>query len=824
MNGEAAHESIYDAPGLVVIRVDTQFEVWYVNAFGLRLLGYSRLGQVFKRPLMDLLGMDSARSPEFLATLRDIGGHNCVGGLETPLVASDGRRRWISWSIEHRATTDAILAPIFLIGADVTRTHEQLESAVLFRDIAQNNPLSIIITDADRSMLFANPAALATSGYSAAELIGQQPQIFASGLTPEATYREMWAALNAGATWNGEFINRRRDGTIYSEKKTISPIGDPQGQLRFYFSIGEDLSKQRAFEKRLEALTSTDVLTGLRNRSGFLSELTCMAQHAADAKAGIAVVHLDVDGFDSINRLLGHEQADDLLVEIGRRLDDSVRGADVVARLGSDEFGLLLSVPESPSADDYSEVSERLLVAIRQPFTVGGRTIEITPSIGIAGFPADGREAGDLLACAASATQKAKRAGGDTIARFDSALAIEDSVRRELLGELRHAIESSQLVLHYQPQLSLQTGAVIGLEGLVRWRHPDKGLIPPGRFIPVAEESGLIIAIGEWVLAEACRQMRQWLDAGFSPIKVAVNLSARHFRFSNLCLNVGNALATHQLAPQTLEIEITEGAMMHDVAIATRTSQRLKEVGVRLSLDDFGTGYSSLAYLSRFPIDIVKIDQSFVRDITTNPTNAAIAQATIAMSHKLGMVALAEGVETEEQMHYLRRNDCDEMQGYFFSRPLPAEEIAALRRSGKQLDLGTRQGATPPTVLLVDDEPNILSALNRLLRREGYRVLTAGSADEALAILAREPVDVVISDQRMPQMTGTELLARVKTLHPRTVRMILSGYSEISAVTDAINKGAVYKYLNKPWDDEHLRSEIRDAFRTWRERFGKDDE
>jgi len=247
---------------------------------------------------------------------------------------------------------------------------------------------------------------------------------------------------------------------------------------------------------------------------------------------------------------------------------------------------------------------------------------------------------------------------------------------------------------------------------------------------------------------------------------------------------------------------------------------------VRLSLDDFGTGYSSLAYLSRFPIDIVKIDQSFVRNITTDPGNATIAQAIIAMSHKLGKIALAEGVETDEQMHYLRRNDCDEMQGYLFSRPLPADQLAALRSAGKRLDLGPSKGETLPTVLLVDDEPSILSSLNRLLRREGYRVLLADSADAALVVMARETVEVIVSDQRMPLITGTELLtellARVKMLYPRTVRMVLSGYSEISAVTDAINRGAIHKY-RKPWDDEHLKSEIRDAFRTWKDRFGQND-
>jgi diguanylate cyclase (GGDEF)-like protein/PAS domain S-box-containing protein len=821
LSGEASPASIYDALGLIVIRVDAELKVWYVNSFGLRLLGYSRLGQVFRRPLRELLGGDSLHSPEFLAELRDICGRGGVRQVETPLTTSAGRQLWISWSIEERVGADTVLAPIFLIGSDVTRVHQSLESALLFRDIAQNTPLSVIITDAERSILFANAAVLAVTGYAAEDVIGRKPQMFSSGLTPASTYRDMWAALGSGTSWSGELINQRKDGSVFTERLTISPITDQEGQISFFFAIGEDSTRQRELETQLEAFTTTDALTGLRNRIGFLAELTRLLKHVADANTGIAVVHIDIDDFDGVNRSLGHEQGDRLLVDIGKRLADAVRESDVVARLGSDEFGLLLIVPDLSSGDDYEEISGRLRAALRPAFSIGERSIEVVASIGFACFPADGDEPGELLARATGATQIAKRDGGDAAARFDRALNTDDLQRRELLGELRQVVENRQLLLHYQPQLSLQTGALIGLEALLRWQHPEKGLIPPGRFIPWAEESGLIIAIGEWVLGEACRQMRAWLDAGFPPIKVAVNLSARHFRLANLYQNVSDALARHQIDPRTLELEITEGAMMNDVAMSARASERLKEIGVRLSLDDFGTGYSSLAYLSRFPIDVVKIDQSFVRDITSNPANAAITQAIIAMSHKLGKITLAEGVETEEQMHYLRRNDCDEMQGYFFSRPLPADEIATLRSSGKRLALGSGTEDALPTVLLVDDEPSILSALRRLLRREGYRVLLADSADAAFAVLAREAVEVIVSDQRMPVMAGTELLARVKTLYPRTVRLVLSGYSEITAVTDAINKGSIHKYLSKPWDDEHLKSEIRDAFRTWKERFGK---
>ncbi len=468
MNGDDPQESIYDALGVVVIRVSAQLEVWYVNAFGLQLLGYSRLGDVFRWPLLDLLGLDPAQTSEFVAQIRDIGAHGHIRDLETALTTCDGRRIWIAWTIEQRTGADAILAPIFLVGADVTRVRERTSAALLFRDIAQNNPLSIIITDAELSIVFANPAASAITGYAASEVLGRTPRMFRSGLTPERTYRELWAALHAGMVWAGEFINQRKNGEIYRERKTISPIVDDQGHTCSYFSIGEDLSTQHDLEERLAALSSIDTLTGLHNRASFLGELTRMTQVAAASGAGVYVVHLDVDHFERVNRLLGQEHADRILVDIARRLSDHVRVGDVVARLGGDEFGLLLAVSEVPSVEPSDEVSDRLLLAIRPPFVVAGREMEVTSSIGIAFFPRDGNDAGDLLARAAGATQTAKRAGGNCVVHFDPILAQEDSSRHQLLADLRCALPGNQLLLHYQPQVNLQTGAVIGLEALVR--------------------------------------------------------------------------------------------------------------------------------------------------------------------------------------------------------------------------------------------------------------------------------------------------------------------------------------------------------------------
>jgi EAL domain-containing protein (putative c-di-GMP-specific phosphodiesterase class I)/CheY-like chemotaxis protein len=442
----------------------------------------------------------------------------------------------------------------------------------------------------------------------------------------------------------------------------------------------------------------------------------------------------------------------------------------------------------------------------------------MTASMGISRYPNDAIDAESLLRNAELASTDARRAGGG---RYSCHVAEQPGHTATghdgVAAELRHAVENGELRLHFQPQLSLVSGEMVGAEALVRWQHPERGLIPPGDFIPLAEESGLIIAIGEWVLGEACRQARAWQTAQLPALRISVNLSARHFRVNDLPDTVAAALASSGLEARYLELELTESAMMQDAAKAVQIVDRLKRLGLRISLDDFGTGYSSLAYLSRFAIDCLKIDPSFVRDITSNPVNASIATAMIAMAHKLGKRVTAEGVETKAQMQFLRRHDCDEMQGFYFSRAVPAEELAELLRAGRRLSFDTDTAAeAQTTLLLVDDEANILNALRRLFRREGYRILTAASGTEALELLAVNPVQVIMSDQRMPGMSGVELLSKVKELYPETVRIVLSGYSEISTVTDAINKGAIWKYITKPWDDEALVKEIRAAFRLLR--------
>jgi EAL domain-containing protein (putative c-di-GMP-specific phosphodiesterase class I)/FixJ family two-component response regulator len=380
--------------------------------------------------------------------------------------------------------------------------------------------------------------------------------------------------------------------------------------------------------------------------------------------------------------------------------------------------------------------------------------------------------------------------------------------------ELRHAIDSDQLRLYYQPLADLRTGQMVSLEALVRWQHPELGLIPPLQFLPLAEGSDLIDVIGYWVLRRACRDLRTWIDNGFSDVRVALNISPRQFRDPQLIEHIEEAVSEAGIEPSLLALEVTEPVLMQDPPGSAATLRQLKNLGVSLMLDDFGTGYSSLTWLKRFPFDRVKIDRAFVRGMLTNADDEAITKAIIAMAHHLGIRVVGEGVESEEQCEFLRRHMCDEIQGYFYSPPVTPKEIEALLVEGRRLpEHLLRNRKKQRTLLLVDDEANILAALKRLLRRDGYNILAANSGQEGLDLLAQHEVGVIVSDQRMPGMTGVEFLRTAKGTHPNTVRIVLSGYTELQSVTDAVNEGAIYKFLTKPWDDQLLREHIAEAFK-----------
>jgi diguanylate cyclase (GGDEF)-like protein len=603
--------------------------------------------------------------------------------------------------------------------------------------------------------------------------------------------------------------------SIYAEEddafdgEEIKVLQELTDDLAYGIASLRESEERKRVEQALEHQAKFDALTGLANRFTLEARLT---QSVADAKRHgnkLALMFVDLDRFKLVNDTLGHGVGDQLLSEVACLLTAAVRESDTVARLGGDEFVVLLKDIEAMA--DAATVASKLIAALNAPLRIDGHEIRPSASIGISLFPDDGDDVGTLMRNADTAMYHAKALGGGSFRLFAPQMNERMAARFAMEADLRRALGHGELLVYYQPQVSLSSGVMTGAEALVRWRHPSKGMVSPAEFIPLAEETGLIEPLGEWVIGNVCRQLRAWLDAGVPVQPVAVNLSARQFRQSELVSLIARSLADNRLDPGLLTLEITEGAVMHDVEAAVATVKQLKALGVRLSLDDFGTGYSSLSYLKRFPIDHLKIDRSFVREVTTDPDSAVICNAVIGLAHSLRMTVIAEGVETEAQMQYLRRQRCDEMQGYLFSKPVPAQEFAELLGDDRRLALPVTEQAQP-TVLIVDDEASVVSALKRLLRRDGYRIITAGSAREGLELLATQSVEVILSDQRMPGMSGTEFLSRVKDLYPQTIRIILSGYTELESVIDAINRGAIYRFFTKPWDDAALRKDIHAAF------------
>jgi diguanylate cyclase (GGDEF)-like protein len=580
---------------------------------------------------------------------------------------------------------------------------------------------------------------------------------------------------------------------------------------RTLICVARDITERRLSEERLRHMAHYDRLTGLPNRTLFFQTLGESIELAQDKEWRIVVLFIGLDRFRKVNDSMGAAMGDQLLHEFSNRLVQCVRLRDTVGRLGGDEFALILTMTRDQQ--DAVLVANEVRETLRNPFELDEHQATLTASIGIAMYPDDANDPETLVKYANTAMQRAKDAGGDGYRFFTAGMNVQVLARLDLEMALRRALDNNELELHYQPKVNLTTGRISGAEALLRWNRPGYGLVYPAEFVSVLEDTGLIVRVGSWILDAACRQIAAWLRTPVGGVHVAVNVASRQFVEGDLESDVKQALERHQVPPELLELELTETALMSNAERTIQVLSALKELGIRVAIDDFGTGYSSLAYLQRFPIDKLKIDIAFVRDITTNPNDAAIALAIISMAHSLKLRVIAEGVETRPQLEYLRRNRCDEIQGYFFSRPLAAADMGALAESGRSLPPDPNVAAEPPqTLLLVDDDVNVLSSLHRLFRRDGYRILTAASPAEAFDLLALYPVQVIVCDQRMPILSGTEFLAKVKEMYPDTIRIILSGYTGLEAVLDSINRGAIYRFYTKPWDDTQLRDNIRLAF------------
>jgi diguanylate cyclase (GGDEF)-like protein/PAS domain S-box-containing protein len=702
-----------------------------------------------------------------------------------PLCGPDGRVVWLIPSAR-----------------DVSEREQAQHQLLLTRQAVEQANDALLQVGPDGALHDANAAACRLLGLERAELLRLRvpdidPQV------DETLWPQRWQELCELGSLRFESRLRHHEGHEIPVDVSVSLV--TSGDTSFAHVCIDDLRERRAAERRIRQLLQFDELTGLPNRQLLVERLGATLQ----AGNPTAVLVLELDRFKRINDGLGLHIGDAALREVAQRIVAAVRNVDLVARRGGDEFVVVTGA--TPAEALYT--AQALLDNIARPMLIEGQEIHLTCSIGIAAAPADGDRAETLLRRANAALHQAKLLGRNQVSVYAGTPQDDDPERLALETALRQALRDEQLELHYQPQVDLVQGRIVGVEALLRWQHPTLGLIAPDRFIPIAEETGLIVPIGDWVLRRAIEQAAAWQRAGLPSLRMAANLSARQLLLPDLARRIEGLLAASGLDPQLFGVEVTESMLIANLDQAVQHLQALRALGVEVSLDDFGTGYSSLSYLRRLPVDVVKIDRSLVPDVTAPAEDVSITRAIITMAHQLRMKVLAEGVESEGQAALLAANQCDQMQGHWFSAALPAAAVEAMLRDGQQMDptlFGRR--SRQRTLLLVDDEENVVAALRRLLRGEGWLALSATSAEEALQLMARHEVDVILSDQRMPGMTGVELLRRAKQLYPQTIRLVLSGYTELQSITDAINEGAIYKFLAKPWDDAELRAHLREAF------------
>jgi diguanylate cyclase (GGDEF)-like protein/PAS domain S-box-containing protein len=624
-------------------------------------------------------------------------------------------------------------------------------------------------------------------------------------------YDKLLAGDQGGAM--AELMLHRRDGSLLSVEVQRRTLRSDQNWI--LVAVARDITERKEAERRLLKLAHFDTLTGLPNRSQLYESLTHSLTQAAEHRWALAVLFLDMDRFKNINDTLGHTIGDELLKQFSSRLVDCLRVRDTIGRFGGDEFCAILMLPEG--VNQALPVLDKVRDAMRQPFDLKGHEVTVTASIGVAVFPDDGLDADTLIKYADTAMYRAKEAGRDAVRFFTAEMNAQSLARLDLENALRRAIDNQEFVLHFQPKIDIGTGRISGAEALIRWNRPGHGMVSPALFIPLLEETGLIVRVGAWVIHEACRQIAQWIDSGAGAVQVSVNVSGIQFFVGGLEEEVLRALREHDIPPELLELELTESSLMSNAEETITMLQNLKELGIKISIDDFGTGYSSLAYLKRFPIDKLKIDIAFVREVTSNPDDAAIVLAIINMAHSMKLKVIAEGVEKDAQLAYLRRHDCDEMQGYFFSRPVSAGDFELMLREKRHLaaPAGEARDDGRPTLLIVDDDAFMLDVLSDFLAQDGYRILTAQTALEGFDILARHNVQVILCDQCMPSMNGTEFMERAKNLAPDTFRIMLSAYADLTPIMAAINQGAIDRFYTKPWKGAVLRENIREGFRLY---------
>lgn len=595
-----------------------------------------------------------------------------------------GEEFWAAMSLSPISDEEGATIGLVAHLSELTERMSTEETLHLHASVIENSDQGILITDANEHIVSVNSAFTRITGYTAAEAIGQTPDLLRSGEHDTSFRTQVREAMKGAGPWQGEIVGRRKSGETFPQSVSISVVRRANGDVTHAFSIFTDISVQRAAEERLQRLVNYDMLTGLPNRT-LVTQLVDQAITSARRMSGHgALLAIDLERFASINDTLGQEVGDELLRQVGKRFRAALRDEDVLSRVGGREFvAALLNIQKR---EHSAIVAQKLLSALAPPFVIDGHGLYLGASIGIAVYPEDGDDATTLIRFADSATKRIQKSGESGYLFYSPEMNQRAKEHLLLENELRNALVNQELQLYYQPKVSLRSGRIVGSEALIRWKHPGRGMVSPAKFIPVAEETGLIFDIGTWVLDQACRQVRHWLDQGLSVPPVAVNLSARQFD-QNLPQRVLATLDQHRVDASQIKLEITESLLVKGPEVVIPIMNALVASGLALSLDDFGTGYSSLAYLKKFPISTLKIDRSFVIGVPIDDNDCAIARAIVTMGQQLRQEIVAEGVETVEQMVFLRELGCDQLQGFLFSPPVPADDFAQMIRNGLKLSV-----------------------------------------------------------------------------------------------------------------------------------------
>lgn len=673
------------------------------------------------------------------------------------------------------------------------------------------SPMSILMTDVNGIIEYVNQALVDKKGYSRLEILGNKPSMFNSGNTTDIAYTNLWQTIKSGQQWKGELKNRHKNGEILSEKINIFPVTNDSGTIINYVGVYEDISDLNRHKRRLDFMTSHDSVTGLINLQMFADRVNQSILYYKQCKQGVSIVTLSIVNFKSFNEQLGFTKSNIILKMIAEKIKSKLNPEESIARGNGAELVLLL-----PGLASKYELKQRFIALIKpfcKPMNYLDQTLNIQFFAGGSIYMHQLETVDQFLAGSQVSLYEAKNSDQRNQVIFaKSYIEGLDVSKSELVKKLDYAIDNNELELYYQIQVNAQTGLVRGCEVLVRWNSPDFGLLLPETFILVAEESDQIIALGDVVLRKSIQQLAIWEHLLSKDFVMSINLSSKQLRGGNLLYKLEELIRINEVKPSRLEFEIMESSIIESIENTLLVLQELRTLGCTVSLDDFGTGYSNLSLLRQIPLDVLKIDKCFIDRMTQIEEDALLCKMIIQLAQTMGLKVVAEGVETEAQSSMLKKLRCDYIQGYLYSKPVPVVEFEDLLRNPTwSFDKDDKQDI----LLIIDDERMIISSLRRLFRRTNMKVLTTTDPYEAMDIMAQYKVGVILSDQRMPEMLGTELLNKIKKIHPDTIRIMLSGYTDVETLSKAVNEGAIYKFIHKPWDDDNLLEEVGEAFKVY---------